>query len=68
MARSDEISAFSNLINSDFEAAMNTFFERVERKAEAKGLSDEDVNRALLVGYGEEVADEWDEWIEEYRE
>jgi hypothetical protein len=53
---------FANYVLSDWDAAMDHFFERVERAAKRLGLTDEEVGTALTLGYGDEVGDAWTEW------
>jgi hypothetical protein len=59
---------FANDVLGDWEAAMDRFFEAVERKMRARDLKPSDVRDALDAGYGAEVAEAWDEWAEEWVE
>ena len=56
---------FANLILGDWENAMHQFFTAVDRKRLDRGLSTRDVADALFLGYGDEVADQWNEWCQE---
>lgn len=59
-----QITSFANHVFIDWEDATSRFFERVERKAEARGLTDRQVRAALAEGYGDDIADSWDEWCD----
>lgn len=56
---------FANLILVDWENAMHQFFTAVDRKRLDRGLTNRDVADALFLGYGDEVADQWNEWCQE---
>lgn len=60
----DKLSSFANAVLYDWQDAMQRFFEKVEDRRERDGLSEDDVRRALDIGYGADVADAWSEWIE----
>lgn len=57
-------SDFVRNIFPDWENAMDQFFQRVERKRETEGLTDGQVYAALDMGYGSDVADAWEEWVD----
>lgn len=57
-----EITSFANHVYSDWDSAMFGFFSGVERKQRARGLSDAQVRAAMREGYGDDIADAWDEW------
>ncbi len=61
---SDDVTSFANLILSDWEDAMQRFFEAVDRRREEHGLTPAEVAFALDIGYGDEVGDAWREWDE----
>lgn len=54
--------SFANHVLSDWGAAMERFFNDVDRKRRTQGLTGAQVREALNRGYGHEVGDEWDEW------
>ena len=56
--------AFNNSLLSDWERAMDRFFENVQAKQEGAKLTDQEVAEALTAGYGSEVADAWIDWVE----
>jgi len=56
---------FADKILSDWDRAMDRFFENVDAKRKAEDLSDGEVYTALDEGYGFEVAEAWMEWISE---
>ncbi len=58
-----ELVSFANHVIGDWENAMERFFSAVDRKAAARGLSDVDVRSALLLGYGGDVVDAWQDWL-----
>lgn len=59
------VASFTNHVMTDWDEAMNGFFAAVEKKMEARGLTPADVTTALDRGYGDVVADAWEEWVEE---
>ena len=59
-----QATSFANRVLSDWESAMDRFFGAVERKKLALQLTDKQVRKALSVGYGDDVADAWDDWTD----
>lgn len=59
-----EITSFANHVVVDWEDTMDRFFTAVAKKAQARDLTDAQVRLALSSGYGDEIADQWDEWAE----
>ncbi len=58
-----ELVSFANHVIGDWENAMERFLSAVDRKASARGMSDEDIRAALLLGYGGDVVDAWLDWV-----
>ncbi len=65
MSRDEKVVAFANRVLPDWESAIHRFFEEIDRKREDDGLTDDEVERALDIGYGSAVADAWRDWIGE---
>lgn len=63
LASGEALKAFNNRVFSTWDRLIDQFFEKCETEARAAGLSDEDVNRALWRGYGGDIADAWNEWV-----
>lgn len=64
----DKIKASKSLINavlSDWDLAMDRFFNRVDRERVERGLTETEVWHAMDEGYGFEVAEAWSEWTRE---
>jgi hypothetical protein len=59
-----QAASFANEVLVDWDDAMDQFFDRVERKMRTRDLTTEQVREALIRGYGYEVGDAWDEWME----
>ena len=59
---------FINALLGDWDRAMDRFFDAVDKERRKRDLTDVQVLDALLVGYGWEVAESWDEWITEMNE
>lgn len=55
---------FASYVLSDWDLAMDKFFSAVERKRVERGLSAAAVKEALARGYGSDIADAWDEWMD----
>lgn len=56
------VDSFANQVLVDWHAAMDVFFNNVDRKRRHRDLTGKQVREALNRGYGHEVGDEWDEW------
>ncbi len=56
--------SFANHLVIDWDEAMDKFFQAVAKKQAARDLTDSDVEAALQLGYGDEVAEAWQEWAE----
>lgn len=54
-----------NSVLADWNQAMDAFFRAVDRARDRAGMNEADAKAALIVGYGYEVADAWDEWVSE---
>jgi hypothetical protein len=54
---------FANYILSDWDNAMHQFFERVEIAGERLDLTADEIRNGLRLGYGDDIADAWDEWL-----
>lgn len=57
------VQSFANHVLGDWDDAMFKFMSAVERKQRARGLTDAEVRTALVIGYGPDVAEQWDEWV-----
>lgn len=60
-----ELSDFANAVLGDWDAAMDRFFQVVDRQREDCGLTEPDAFKMLNIGYGPEVAEHWCAWYEE---
>lgn len=56
---------FANSMLADWNQAMDQFCRAVDRARDRGGMNEADTKAALIVGYGYEVADAWDEWVSE---
>lgn len=59
------VDSFANHVLSDWDSAMHDFFNAVDRKRRARGLTGKQVRAALDRGYGYEIGDGWDDWYGE---
>lgn len=56
------VGSFANHVLPDWQAAMDVFFNDVDRKRRGRGMTGEQVREALDHGYGDEVGNEWADW------
>jgi hypothetical protein len=52
----------ADLVMGDFDSAMHGFFSSVDRHRLALNMSADEVSSVLARGYGDDIADQWDEW------
>lgn len=55
-------STFANRVLGDWDSAINRFFDAVDRKR--GDLTVDQVRESLDIGYGDEIADAWVQWME----
>ena len=58
-------SASSRWIDARLSDALAEAFDQISQYVREGGCTEAEVRHALLLGWGEEVADGWDEWVEE---
>jgi hypothetical protein len=63
--QTNPMDSFANHVLADWDAAMDTFFNAVDRKRRARDLTGAQVREALNRGYDDVVSDAWDEWYGE---
>lgn len=59
-----QITSFANHLLTDWYAAMDIFFPAVERKMRARGLSLAEAVAALNRGYGDEIGDAFEDYMD----
>lgn len=60
-----QVDSFANHVIGDWNDAMERFFSAVDRKRAARDLTDAEARDALRRGYGEDIAEAWDEWSDD---
>jgi hypothetical protein len=58
--------SFANYVLPAWDAAMDAFFTRVVFSMRRKGLTPAEVSRQLSRGYGDMIAESWDDWIKDW--
>jgi hypothetical protein len=59
----EEEVTFARYLLADWTHALHQFFQKVELASERWDMTADEVNTALRLGYGDEIADAWEAWV-----